>query len=421
MMKILLIAQSYYPYNSPGSHRIHSFAKYLPKHGFTPTLLCVDWNRETCLRMGRGASYGYAASLEGKDVCRTLRVSFLSPEPSRLRSEIGYLRPLSGGNGLFPVLLARGRQLLREEKFDIILATSGPLLIVNVAWHLSRLNGMLWVADLRDIAGQLRLRYPWSRPWAWRSWPYLAWEIHQEAMVCRQATAVVTVSAPLAEKLRKRSVGKVQVILNGFDPDDYAAIVPRKTDAFRVVYAGVIQAGRNPSPLFDALDLLLEQETIRADDFEVCFFGPPQQQFEPYLDGRRCKALVRLEAWKSRDEILKITAEASLLLQLAHSGDGGIVTSKLFEYLGTRRPILSIPKDHGVVDAILEETGAGQSATSPTEVAAIILRQYTHWKETGDVDYHGRPEAIARYTRQAQAVKLAKVLHQALDRRPTVG
>ena len=71
MMKILLIAQSYYPYNSPGSHRIHSFAKYLPEHGFSPTLLCLDWNRDACLRMRKGAQYTYAATLEGKDVGRT--------------------------------------------------------------------------------------------------------------------------------------------------------------------------------------------------------------------------------------------------------------------------------------------------------------------------------------------------------------
>jgi len=421
MMKILLIAQSYYPYNSPGSHRIHSFAKYLPEHGFSPTLLCLDWNRDACLRMRKGAQYTYAATLEGKDVGRTVRVSLVPPEPSWLRSEIGYLRPLSGCGGLVPVLLARGRELLREDNFDMILATSGPLPALNVAWRLSRMSGTPWVADLRDIAGQFPLAWSLIRPWTWRSWPYLAWEIHQEAMVCRQAAAVVTVSVPLAEQLQKRGVGRVDVIFNGFEPDDYASITRHRTDQFRVVYTGVIYPSQNPCPLFTALDLLLEKKVISASDFEVCFFGAPAHELEPYLRGHCCEPLVRRQAWQPRDVIQRAMREASLLLQLAHGERKGIVTSKLFEYLGARRPILSIPKDHGVVDAILEETGAGQSATSPTEVAAIILRQYTHWKETRDVDYYGRPEAIARYTRQAQAVKLAKVLHQALDCRPTVG
>jgi glycosyltransferase involved in cell wall biosynthesis len=410
---ILLISQSYYPYNNPCSHRIHSFAKYLPEYGFRPTILCMDCNKEYCSRIG---AYSYDATLEGKDVCRTVRVPFLPSKPSKLRSEIIYLRPLSGADGLVPVWLARARELMQEERFDIVLATSGPLPSLNVAFRLSKAAGIPWVADLRDISGQHELQCPRTRPWTWRSWPYRSWEIRQETNVCRKAAAVTTVSEPLAVHLRKRRVNNVDVIYNGFDPEDYADVVRRRTGVFRIAYTGVIYGGQNVSPLCDALDLLLDEGTIRADDFEVCFFGHNVKLFEQCLRGRHCKVLAKVEGPRTRSEIQAITANASLLLQLAFVTERGLITSKVFEYLGAVRPILSVPKDNDVIDALLDETEAGKSASEPREIADIIAAHYRQWRETGNVEYHGNPEAIARYTRKAQAGKLAVILDAVFER-----
>ena len=365
--------------------------------------------------MGKGSAYKYDSALEGRDVCRTLRVPFLPLKPTKFAREMGYLRPLSGSDGLVPILLSRAMDLLKEESFSIILATSGPLESLNVACRLSAITGYPWIADLRDISMEHGLRCQWTRPWAWRSWPYKAWEAHQEASICRKANAVITVSPPLADTLHKRGVPNVQVIFNGFDDSDYTQKTVGDTKVFQVVYAGVMQSGCNPNPLFDALDLLLSKGSIHLDDFNVIFYGPLKNQIEPCIHGRLCKPLVTLGGWSPREQMHRIMSESSILLQLSYPKVKGIITSKIFEYLGAARPILSIPRDNGVIDSLLNETGAGLSADTPREIADIILEFYRQWKEKGRAAYLGNPEAIFRYTRKAQAKKLAKILQEILN------
>jgi hypothetical protein len=101
------------------------------------------------------------------------------------------------------------------------------------------------------------------------------------------------------------------------------------------------------------------------------------------------------------------------LLLLAHRHDKGLMTSKVFEYLGAGRPILSIPSDGDVIDALLSETGAGASASTAEEVGRILLEYYREWRDGGRVGCRGDSRAIARYTRRSQAARLAEVLAHA--------
>jgi len=92
----------------------------------------------------------------------------------------------------------------------------------------------------------------------------------------------------------------------------------------------------------------------------------------------------------------------------------GIYTGKVFEYLGARRPILVIPRTEGVLDELMEETGAGVAASSEEELIMLLAKWYDEFLTTGSLKYRGKEEAISKYTREQQARKLAQVFDRVL-------
>ena len=410
MKRILLISPQYYPCNSPCSYRIHSFAKYLPRYGYSPTILTLAQNEDMVWIL----SYRVDPSLEGLDVCRTERIAF--PWPKRSSANIFKLRrfPLTWPPGLTELMVKRAEGLHEEESYDAILATAPLWFTLSVAARLGERFSIPWVADCRDVAAEHSLGIKWNCPWQWRHWLYQAWLIHQESKVCRTAAATITVSRHLVDLLASRRIPNVHLVTNGFDPDDYKRIVKTGSKIFRIVYSGGMMGGADPTPLFDALDLLLGEQAFPDNDFEVCFYGKSNASVERYLQGHPCKSIVYIKGLKPRAEVQSITVDAALLLQLAYPNKKGITTSKIFEYLGAARPIIAVPRDGDVIDALLAETGAGVSATTPREIADIIAGFYREWKKTGRVTYHANSEAVSRYTRQAQAKNLGKILDSVL-------
>jgi glycosyltransferase involved in cell wall biosynthesis len=301
---------------------------------------------------------------------------------------------------LYKNMAYHAEKLHKRIKFDAIFATSPPEMTLKIADKISRINHIPWVADLRDTLDQFK---DMNRIVS-------LFRVRQEVAVCQSANALITVSFPLAAKLASRYQIPVHVVHNGFDPDDFPSKVDSSSEYFKIVYCGLIYGGRDPSPLLDALDFIIRKKKRRISRMRVTFYGDSATKLHKYIQGRPSARLTEAKGRLPFTEILKVEKEASVLLLLSHPADKGIMTYKVFEYLGAKRPILSIPSDKGVIDKLLQETGAGISKNSPEEIAEIIISWYDEWKRTGTIRYGGRPEKIARYTRISQAKKLARIL-----------
>jgi len=405
--RVLLIGLDYYPRNVPGAHRSAKLAKYLPSFGWEPVVL-------TCSATSQNSFGRYDPDLENKDDCTVIRV------PSRyhsaktlpgfinhyiIRAYAPHIHPL----GLYCSMLRRGKQLLAEQHFDAIWATSPYIMALNVAGRLARLFNKPLVADLRDLMHETE-----DRPGILHRW-----QMHLEKRMCDRADALSIVTAPLGEQLKKRHSKPVHVIANGFDPDDFPAPGSRKSETFDIVYAGSIYAGRDPAPLFDALDLLLEQGTD-ISRMRACFYGVQAPQMEPYLKGRACRDVVQVMGEIPQRRLISVMQQASLLLLLSHK-QPGIMPYKIFEYLAAGRTILSIPGDGDVTDALLDETGAGVAAAQPAAIAELVRQWYQQWQRGSDLPYGGKPDEIAKYTRRHQAQHTAKLLDEVCAARSNPG
>ncbi|HEY3063327.1 MAG TPA: glycosyl transferase family 1, partial [Chloroflexota bacterium] len=154
--RVLLIAHGFPPASGSGSVRALACARYLPMHGWRPTVLTVDptWatNRDDGLLAEVPGSLGVvrtrsfeprpAARMPGGD-----SATLTPPQPSPLRRQLGHLKRVPDAHlGWLPFAVAAG---LRQH-FDVIYSSSGPFTSHVVGWTIQRVTGRPWVAELRD-------------------------------------------------------------------------------------------------------------------------------------------------------------------------------------------------------------------------------------------------------------------------------
>jgi hypothetical protein len=104
--------------------------------------------------------------------------------------------------------------------------------------------------------------------------------------------------------------------------------------------------------------------------------------------------------------------EANMLLLVIPDSEGakGILTGKLFEYLGARNPILGIGPADGDAAAILNECAAGVmlERSEQQKMLDFLSDHINTWKSGGNI-YSGN-EKILDYRRSALARQVAHLL-----------
>jgi glycosyltransferase involved in cell wall biosynthesis len=392
--RVLLIAQAYYPCGISGAHRPAKMAKYLPQYGWTPTVVCAD------SQPGQDPLYDPLLAAR-PDVCRVVRVPY-PPRPALkamrgLDLAMGILFPYRAPFGFSRDMLDAAERLVAEEHYDAVWSTCWPGLTHYVANRLKRRHGIPWVADFRDLPDQ---DFPFLK---------LKYTVRAEVRLCRTADALVTVSRPLADTLARRYRVPVHAILNGFDPDDYPPAEPAPCPTFNIGYFGILYRDRDPCPLFAAMDLLLKRGDVEPGSASIQFYGDSLQYVGERIRQFQCYPMIEVHQRVPHEEMVRLQQRAAVLLLLSGEASRGVMTAKIFGYLAARRPILDIPGGD-VTKPLLLESRAGACGATPEEIAAVLLKWYKEWKQTGTVAYNPDVEKVGRYSRQQQAGELAQVL-----------
>jgi len=422
MKNVLMLTKYFYPFNCMATQRTAKLAKYLPEYGWNPIIVCPKWTAKNCIHFDpqmvdelkkynvvkfvtfKGASWStpmkklvsIISIIATPKIFVTKAISKIAPTLSARKYPVEFYYES------IPFL----RTFLRSNKIDCVWATYPPPVTHTIADWINKTFGIPWIGDFRDIPDQ---KHKYGQSDRLREY-----RIKVEPVTLASSSAIVTVSEGLKEVLQKRHKVPVYVIPNGFDPSDYTDGQPQKQEVFSIVYTGSVTFPiRNPIPLFEALETLISDRRIKPEEISVSFYGTPPELIKRLLQNfKNLYNVVQLFPLVPFTKSIAIQKQACILLHLAHIGERGILTGKLFEYFGARRPILCIPGDNDCVDALLEQTKAGVVCRNAAETAAQLLRWYKEWKQTGTVSYYGREEEIMKYSRKEQARDLAKLLDQ---------
>lgn len=261
--------------------------------------------------------------------------------------------------GFIPSAVSAGRGALRGG-IDLLYTTAPPFSVHLAGLLLKRSTGIRWAAEFRD---------PWTdnpaRPWYLRSRPADAVTRWLERECVGRADHLVAVSdgihAALAAKLDSSDRRRLVMVRNGIeelDPEPDPG--SRLGGPFRIVHAGSLYHQRDPFPFLRALAEVRRNHLLTAADVQVDFVGNCRWFAGVSVEARvrelNLAGMVRFQDWVAQGVYRRIIREADLLLLLANEQPTQ-VPNKLYDYLGTRRPILAFADEQGETARMLRQVG----------------------------------------------------------------
>ena len=307
----------------------------------------------------------------------------------------------------FPVIKKLSR-LRKIFPYEIVVSTYGPPGGHIIASYLKKKFNVFWVADYRDLWHGNHYRH--------QKWPFNFMEDKSERIFVKKADLITTVSKGLNKKLSKRFNCEVIIIENGFDEDDFPDTTENEKifpddGKFRIAYTGrIYKGGQDPSPLFEALVLLSKKGFPVEKKIEVLFYGSSLDNLEKLINRYRLEGVVKMPGFVSRKESLNVqkSVDALLFLQWEDPSTDGILTGKLFEYIFSGRPVLSIGGVSNTEPAnLIEASGTGVClGKSPQFIADTLEKMVNGYK----IVEGSSKEKLARYSRKYLAEKMLDLI-----------
>ena len=214
-------------------------------------------------------------------------------------------------------------------------------------------------------------------------------ERHLELKTFRFADSLVTVTPGFADELKSLHKNKrVYCITNGYDTHDFVESRATLTNKFTITYTGVFYNGkRDPSLLFEAISILINENKVDRKLIELRFYGPQEDWLFDALQNYDLDGVAHLYGNVSREKALEKQKESQILLLLLDKDDRekDVYPAKIFEYFGARRPIIAIGGSGGAVKKLLEKTDAGEFAEDKNKLRNILYRYYQQYIKYGKV------------------------------------
>ena len=415
MKKILMILHDYPPRNTIGVYRNLYFSKYLLDYGWQPIIITEDWAEEnsmaipeeiTVYRTSRKNSNGISSTAISSTRIKQNKIVRFAKDVLKYWYKEVFQYPDDVYSSRYDTIKLC-REVIKKEKPDLIYSSAKPVTSHIVASKLCEEFNLPWVADFRDLWTQgTYVKHTFLRQF---------FERRLEKSCIANADRLITVSQPLAEQLEELHQIKCSVITNGFEPSDFPKKSKDSSELFTISYTGQLYSGkRNPKPLFDAVEELIQEGKIDTSKFQINFYGTQINELPGLDEYNNLDQVLNIFGKVNYREALDIQQSSTILLQVNAKTtiEKGVYTGKLFEYLGAKRPVLAIPKIGGVVDELLTETNAGIVADNKSDIKLQIEKWYKEFINTGKLEYKGDDDTISNYTRRNKCKELSVLLNE---------
>lgn len=294
---------------------------------------------------------------------------------------------------------------LQQNEVAAIISTGPPHTMHLIARNVKRVTNLPWLADFRD---------PWTQIDWFDQLPLnkrgLAKHRSLEQSVLKEADRLVIVSKDWQTELEKLSGRKVELVTNGFAPEDFSNFKHRQDDYFTILHTGSINKDRNPRKLWKSLGQFVQDNPPFAQKLKIRLIGALDSSVIDDLESANLMRFTHLENFVAHQRVIEELSACSLLLLPINNvpNQMGIIPGKVFEYLASEQPILAIGPTKGDTANILRQ----QAGTYLTDFEAAI-----DWQEVIDMCKikPNRKNSLAPYSRKEQCTKIQELLHELLN------
>ena len=429
MKRVLIITYYWPPSGGSGVQRWVKFSKYLPSQGWQPVIYTPENPDMPSIDQSLYSDIPEEAEIIKRPITEIYSIyrkisgnkggGEVNPINSQKKTLKQKLMLAIRGNLFIPdpriswlkPSVRFLKKYLREHPVDVIVSTGPPHSMHLIAREVSKATGIPWVADFRD---------PWTRMFYFKHLALSDWarKKHEklEKMVLDDASAVVAVSPLVQEEFKTMTGNRIELVTNGYDPEDFGQIV-EPDGYFNIVHTGLFASDGNPETLWKVLSDLCREDARFADQLRIRLVGKNDTMI---LDSIHAAGLERnLVDLGYRDHTVAVREQMGstmLILPLRKEPEyRATLPGKLFEYLGSQRPVLGIGQTDGAMARILADTGAGETFEWDDE-AGIRTYVLKRWGKFLAGDDDSIPDNnIEQYSRKATARKMAALLESLID------
>jgi len=426
--KVLILTYYWPPASGPGVQRFLKISKYISDFGWQPVILTVENTSSSSVDHSLGDDveslqvfktktfepfevYNRLSGKKGKQVGTGL-IGFENNKglfkKITLFIRANFFIP-DARKGWSRFAIKEANRIIEENKIEALITTGPPHSVHLIGLKLKKKFGLPLIADFRD---------PWTTIFYNTFFPRTKRtkikDQKLEDSVLMNADVVTVVSNGLLEEFKDRAKN-VEVVYNGFDPADIPEIIPEKTEKFRLSYVGNFKPNQNIKAFWEAISELKSEIPEFSTNFKVSLTGNLNSGLFELIDKYDLKDIVETNSYVSHSDAVKLMVNSGMLLFIIPNTESNhlIITGKLFEYIASGSPILSVGPVNGNASEILNNSGRDKMMdySEKDKIKEQIKSYYSLWLDNSGKLFKHPETDNQKFSRKHQANQFADQLN----------
>lgn len=420
MHKVLVVAYYFPPMGLSGVQRTLKFVKYLKNYNWEPTVITTN-------------EVGYFAhdkSLQrelDETGVRVIRIG--GKEPNSILSRFGTLklpresvrRLLNNISQTFFIpdnkiswaknALKSVKELISKEHFDIIFVTGPPFSLFYEFSKFKKHCNIPFFFDYRDI-------------WYGSYFAFYPTPFHKilhkkmEYKSLKAADRISVTNRVVKERLIKTynflTYNDIVIIPHGFDHEDLEKIPaqPKAKNRMSLLYSGIFMVYNTPEFFLKAFKLLTLERPDISKNIELHFVGFLRKENQKIIRKLKLQEFVFDHGYVNHDEAISRLKSADVLWMMVGKRKNieAILPGKLYEYIGTKKPVLGCVPE-GAAKIALSEYPASFicEPDNVNQIKDTIIKIYELYRRDELPQIY--EEFIAKYRRDYLTEQLAQEMN----------
>lgn len=434
---VLICANYFPPIGGSGVQRALKFAKYLSKFGYTP-IVVAKGNCETILPI----DLSFLDEIKDVKIIRIQEKPYYPEEVSfddiKLFSNLLYSIGLDRKwiEDYFTILRDKWEllpdndvtwffdcakeieKLVDFNNISIVFSTIGPYSSALFGAYIKLKYGIKWVLDYRDpwCLDDDTMKLFYSFRMGRRDF-----EKKMEVALLNNADYVTSIAEVICKNfLDIIPTIRTKCITNGYDEEDFCVKINDcdESKTFKLVHNGSFYSHFEICPLLELVNELIDEGKVNANNFQFVFNGSDPTKIDGLVDLDKYD-IVSFSGYLPHSESIKTILKANVLVIFGAYGKGAylIYSGKVFEYLRTGVPILSISSPYGVHYEMIEKHDRGITATmkDKEKIKSFIVEKYNAWQKDGLSQIKEPDDYVRSFSREELTKQLAEVFDEVLE------
>ena len=429
MKKVLVITYYWPPSGGAGVQRWLKFVKYLPNYNYKPVIYTVENGEYPVLdsSLSKDVSskikilkskiwepYSLYKIFTGRKKKEKINSSFLTQKKRNkfLQNISIWIR----GNLFIPDArrfwikpsINYLTNFLINNPVDIIISSGPPHSTHLIAMELQKRFQIKWLADFRD---------PWTNIDFYKDLKLTKWADNKhkalERAVLKNTDMVLTIGNQLKKELLALGSKEVEVVENGYDPEDFPINSSLKLDTdFTIAHIGTFSPSRNHEILWKVLKKICNENEAFNNKLKIKLIGNIDFSVLKSISNFGLENHLKKLGYISHNDVINEQKKSRVLLLMVNNtpNSRGIITGKVFEYMASNRPILVIGPEDGDLANIIRQTNTGFVTGFDNEIKLeeSILKLFKN-KENFDSN-------LKIYSRENLTKKLSSILDKMISK-----